>query len=220
MCGRYTLKTSGDELARQFELADVPQLTPRYNIAPTQEVPVVRLRDEQHRLDMMRWGLIPSWAKDRSVGARMINARAETLAEKPSFRTAFRQRRCLVPADGFYEWLTQGKSKQPYHIHLADSPVFGLAGLWEFWRSPQGEPVLSCTIITTAANELMQPLHDRMPVIIPAAHYTAWLDPQQPLEVLSDLLQPYSAEQMRAYAVSPFVSNANNEGEACIASLA
>jgi putative SOS response-associated peptidase YedK len=219
MCGRYTLKTSGEEIARQFELAEAPQLTPRYNIAPTQAVPVVRLRDEQKTLDMMRWGLIPSWAKDRSIGARMINARSETLAEKPAFRNAFRQRRCLIPADGFYEWLSQGKTKQPYHIHLVDKQVFGLAGLWEFWRSPDDETVLSCTIITTEANTLMQPLHDRMPVIIPADRYSSWLDPQQPIEAISDLLQPFPVEQMRAYPVSSFVSNASNEGEQCIASL-
>jgi putative SOS response-associated peptidase YedK len=219
MCGRYTLKTDGTTIACQFALAEVPQLAPRYNIAPTQEVPVVRRHDEEKVLDMMRWGLIPSWAKDRSIGARMINARAETVAEKPSFRNAFRQRRCLVPADGFYEWLNQGKAKQPYHIYLADSQVFGLAGLWEFWRSPEGESVLSCTIITTEANELMQPLHNRMPVIIPADQYSTWLDPQQPPDSLTGLLRPYPSDAMHAYPVSPFVSNASNEGETCIAAL-
>ena len=232
MCGRFTLKNSSEAIAEVFHLAKVPVMEPRYNIAPTQLVPTVlcmsqasaeqssmdddpvRAALHYRQLQMLRWGLIPSWAKDRTIGARMINARAETVSEKPSFRTAFRHRRCLVVADGFYEWQRQEKKKQPFYFRLQDGQPFAFAGLWERWQSPEGT-VESCTIITTAANELMHPIHDRMPVILDTKDYDLWLDPtvQKP-ETLQQLLQPYCSEAMTTYPVSTQVNNpANNSPE-------
>jgi putative SOS response-associated peptidase YedK len=169
MCGRYTLYTPTPEaLADQFGLAAVPPLAPRFNIAPTQAVPAVRACTDRpsRELVLLRWGLVPSWADDVSIGNRLLNARAETVASKPSFRTAFRRRRCLLPADGFYEWKAAGKKKQPYHFHLQDGQVFAFAGLWEEWQR-DGEAIFSCTILTTSANDLLVRYHDRMPVILP-----------------------------------------------------
>jgi putative SOS response-associated peptidase YedK len=167
---------------------------------------------------MARWGLVPSWASDLSIGYKLINARSETAPSKPSFRSAFRQRRCLIPADGFYEWKKTGaKHKQPYHIHLKDGSVFGCAGLWEHWQSAEGEVVESCTILTTEANALMKQLHDRMPVILPPADHDRWLDPlAKDMAALQALLVPYPDEGMIATAVSSYVSNARNEGPKCM----
>ncbi|MCS7040325.1 MAG: SOS response-associated peptidase, partial [Anaerolineae bacterium] len=180
MCGRFTLTASGDELASLFDLEQAPNLEPRYNIAPTQPVAVVRLDREGRRREftLMRWGLIPSWAKDIHIGNRLINARAETLTEKPAFRTAFRRRRCLIPANGFYEWQkpTAGR-KQPYFIGLPDRRPFAFAGLWEHWEGADGSVLDSCAIITTAANERVRVLHDRMPVILERTDFGDWLDP-------------------------------------------
>ena len=221
MCGRFTMYSSRDELARLFgfDAEDAPDLFARYNIAPTQIVAVVLLDDGQRTLKALRWGLIPSWAKDEKIGNSLINARSETVAEKPAFRAAFKKRRCLIPTSGFYEWVATGaKKKQPLHIRMIDGRPFALAGLWERWSGAEGEPVESCTILTTTANELMQPFHDRMPVILAPDAYEAWLDPQTPVEALQALLRPYPPEGMVAVPVGAYVSNPRNEGPQCLAS--
>lgn len=211
-----------EALVTAFELEAVPSLEPRYNIAPTQSVAtIVRTSAEEKReLRLLRWGLIPGWAKDPAIGARLINARAETVHEKPSFRTALRRRRCLIVADGFYEWQRQENKKQPYYFRLQDKQLFGFAGLWEHWRSPAGEEIDSCTIITTEANELMHPIHNRMPVILDPQDYDLWLDPsvQQP-EALQPLLDPYSSETMTSYPVSTLVNKPTNNSAELINSL-
>src|SRR5258708_32718983 len=179
MCGRYTLAESPRKLAKRFDVPETPDLPfdgQRFNIAPTQQVPIVGLGKEAREMTLARWGLIPSWAKDSKIGNSLINARADTVAEKPAFRSAFKRRRCLIPADGFYEWKTGEKVKQPYYIHLKDGQPFAFAGLWEQWEPPEGESVRSCAIITTDANDLMRPLHHRMPVILDPKHYATWLD--------------------------------------------
>ena len=221
MCGRFTLATPGQTIAEAFELQAAPELKPRYNISPTQPVAVIRAVGAGRELAMLHWGLIPSWSKDAAIGSRMINARGETVAEKPSFRTPFRSRRCLILADGFYEWKRDGERKQPYHICMADRRPFAFAGLWDRWAPRDGEPVESCTIVTTAPNELMAPIHDRMPVILPAAAHARWLDPTvREKERLQELLQPFDASSMRACPVSPRVNNPRNDDRDCIAPLA
>jgi putative SOS response-associated peptidase YedK len=205
-----------------FELGvqDLPgELTPRYNIAPTQLIAAVREgADGCRRLGMLRWGLIPSWAKDPSIGARMINARAETIAEKPAFRAAFRRQRCLVLADGYYEWKKAGKKKLPYHIRMRDESPFAFAGLWDRW-SPggDGEFVESCSLITTGANAATCDIHDRMPVILPPEAYSLWLNPKvNDAAALTPLLCGYDPEEMIAVPVSTYVNNARNEGQECL----
>ncbi len=213
MCGRFVLFASPDMLQAEFDLAAPPTgLTPRYNIAPTQPVAVIANKGERS-IEMFTWGLIPSWAKERSIGSRMINARAETLAEKPAFRAAFRKRRCLIVADGFYEWKKEGTGKTPMFIRLASQRPFAFAGLWEYWQPPGAEPVLSCTIITTDANALVSPIHDRMPVILPASAYDLWLDPapREPAALMA-LLHPFEDEPMEAIVVSRLVNSPANEG--------
>ncbi len=213
MCGRYTLKTPIDVLAEYFEVEEYPSsLTPSYNIAPTQEVAAIVEEDEKRKLEMFRWGLIPSWAKDPSIGNKMINARAETVSEKPSFRSAFKKRRCLIVADGFYEWQKTDSGKQPYHFRMKDSSPFAFAGLWETWDK-EGEKIRSCSIVTTDANDLMNEIHHRMPVILHPENYGAWLDQGfEEKEALTDLLRPYPSEEMKAYMVSRRVNKpANNE---------
>jgi putative SOS response-associated peptidase YedK len=221
MCGRFTLTQSAEVLAELFELDEVPKFVPGYNIAPTQPIPVLRATKETRRqFDYLYWGLIPSWSKDPSIGARMINARAETVTEKPSFRTAFKRRRCLILADGFYEWQKTGSKKQPYYFQLKDHRPFGFAGLWEHWQSPEGDPIESCTIITTAANETMRPIHDRMPVILQPQDYDVWLDPTlQATEQLLPLLRPYSDAEMQDYPVSTKVNSPQNDSPDCIQPL-
>jgi putative SOS response-associated peptidase YedK len=221
MCGRFTLAAPTEQLATQFQLAAAPELAPRYNIAPTQQVAAVRATEGGRELALLRWGLVPSWAKDPSVGAKMINARSETAAEKPSFRSAFKQRRCLIPADGFYEWQQHGGVKQPFHIRMADGAPFALAGLWELWKTPEGDWLQSCTILTTAANALMEPLHDRMPVILPADQYERWLDPGlRDAGALQALMLPFPAERMVAYPVSRAVNKVGNDGPELVAPAA
>ena len=221
MCGRFTLATPGQTIAEAFELQAAPDLKPRYNISPTQPVAVIRAAGAGRELAMLHWGLIPSWSKDAAIGSRMINARGETVGEKPSFRTPFRSRRCLILADGFYEWKRDGERKQPYHICMADRRPFAFAGVWDRWAPPDGEPVESCTIVTTAPNGLMAPIHDRMPVILPAAAHALWIDPTvREKERLQELLQPFDASSMRAYPVSPRVNNPRNDDRDCIAPLA
>lgn len=218
MCGRFTLSQPAAAIASAFQLEEIPNLEPRYNIAPTQLVPTI-LQTEQgkRQLQMLRWGLIPAWAKDASMGTRLINARAETVNEKPSFRSAFRQRRCLVVADGFYEWQHQAGKKQPFYFRLQNEQPFAFAGLWERWKSPDEEIIESCTILTTEANELLRPIHERMPVILNPDDYNLWLDPTvQKSEKLQQLLHPYPTEAMTSYAVSTKVNNPNNNTPDCI----
>lgn len=213
MCGRYSLIADIQELARQFEFDGTGlESSPRYNVAPTQQVLTVTNR-ETRRAEFMRWGLIPSWAKDASIGNRMINARGETVAQKPSFRNALQRRRCLVLADGFYEWQKVGKGKRPMRIVLRSRDAFAFAGLWETWRSPEGEPISSCTIITTEANDLLRPIHERMPVILPRDMEEFWLDGDvADAGALANVLSPYPDELMEVYQVSPLVNKATNNG--------
>jgi putative SOS response-associated peptidase YedK len=217
MCGRFALFASGDEVAKRFQLAETPLFELRYNIAPTQSIAAIRSTPAGRQLSFLRWGLIPSWASDPAIGNRLINARSETVADKPSFRSAFKQRRCLIPASGFYEWQkTSARSKQPYCIRPRDGGLFALAGLWERWHDPQGEAVQTCTILTTEANELMRTLHDRMPVILDPSADALWLDPRSSADVLRSLFVPFASERMEAYAVNPYVSNAKHEGPRCL----
>lgn len=216
MCGRYSLTTPPEAMRRLFGYAENPNMQPRYNVAPTQLAPVVRLNAEGGRaLTMLRWGLIPAWAKETKIGASLINARAETAAEKPSFRAAFKKRRCLVPADGFYEWRTVGKLKQPYRITLAGGGPFAFAGLWESWRGDAPEAIESFTILTTGANERLAELHNRMPVILDAADYDSWLGAAE-ANLAAALLRPYRAERMTYYAVSRRVNSAKFDDAECI----
>ncbi len=214
MCGRYTLKTNGSRVASLFELFNEPELEARYNIAPTQQIPVVLEESyaDGRTLEMMHWGLIPSWADDPSIGARTINARAETVAEKPSYRSAFKRRRCLVVADGFYEWKKTADGKQPYYLRLGSGEPFGFAGLWESWSMEGGEELRSATIITTEPNEVAAEVHNRMPVILPRDLYDAWLDPDNDdrKELLS-MLSPYPAGEMETYPVSKRVNRPAND---------
>ncbi|MGQ9598758.1 MAG: SOS response-associated peptidase [Anaerolineae bacterium] len=222
MCGRFTLTDPDAELMTQFDLPNLPPLEPRYNIAPSQPVAVVRLAAGKaaRELVLMRWGLIPFWAQDPGIGTRLINARAETVAEKPAFRDAFRRRRCLVVADGFYEWQKQDGRKQPFYIRMQDGRSFAFAGLWEQWRGADDVVIESCTLLTTGANELMQPLHNRMPVILRPQDYGLWLDPivQQP-DLLQAVLLPYPAEEMYAYPVSRWVNSPDHDDPRCIEPL-
>jgi putative SOS response-associated peptidase YedK len=198
-------------------------LKPRYNIAPTQPVVGVRVPESgaPRELAVFTWGLVPFWAKDPKIGSRMINARSETAAEKPSFRAAFKRRRCLVIADGFYEWQKVNGAKQPHFIHLTGRRPFGIAGLWEHWESEEGSVIESCTLLTTEPNELLRPLHNRMPVILKPEDYDLWLDPGvQSADRLQPLLKAYAAEEMEHFAVSRFVNSPHNDGPACIEPLA
>ena len=215
MCGRYSLVMDLSVLAQRFEFDDAGlSAEPAYNIAPTQQVLTIREGEGGREAAFMRWGLIPPWAKDMSIGARMINARAETVAEKPAFRSALRRRRCLVLADGFYEWqkLPGSKAKRPMRITLRTGEPFAFAGLWEEWHNPDGAPIQSCTIITTMPNELLAPIHDRMPVILSRDAEPLWMDASvgDP-DLLSALLRPYPVEAMDAYEVSPLVNVATND---------
>lgn len=222
MCGRFTLRISPELLAKFFGLPDAPPLEPRYNIAPTQPVAAVRENPHTHQREMtfLNWGLIPFWAKDIRMGARMINARAETVAEKPAYRAAFKYRRCIVPADGFYEWQKQNGHKQPYLIGLEDGGPFGIAGLWEHWEGADGSVIESCTLLTTDANDLLAPLHNRMPVILHPQDYEEWLDVRiQESDPLRHLLQPFPSQEMVAYPVSTHVNNPRNEDPACVVPL-
>ena len=213
MCGRYSLTTDLGELARRFEFdGNWDAFERRYNIAPTQDVLTV-VGGESRRGGYMRWGLIPSWAKDKSTGGRMINARAETVGEKPSFRNALRRRRCLILADGFYEWQKVGADRRPMRIVMRSGEPFAFAGLWETWRDPQGEVIPSCTITTTTANDTLRPIHDRMPVILPRDLEDFWLDDSvtEP-DILTSVLTPYDDGAMVAYEVSALVNSARNDG--------
>ncbi len=215
MCGRYTLATPVGRLAEEFGFdSSSTEFRTSYNVAPTRQVPVVLAEGGKRRLEMLRWGLVPSWADDPGIGARMINARSETAPEKPSFRRAFRDRRCLIPADGFYEWKRENGGKQPYYFRMQGGRPFAFAGLWESWTK-DGE-IRSCAILTTAANEVVAGIHDRMPVILPSRHYEAWLDPEAERDELTDLLVPYPGDDLETYPVSRFVNSPGNDDPRCI----
>jgi putative SOS response-associated peptidase YedK len=216
MCGRFTLRSSPRAVAEAFGLSDIPDFEPRYNIAPTQPVAAIRLQEGHRQLSFLHWGLIPSWALDPSIGNRMINARAEGLADKPSFRSAFKKGRCLVVADGFYEWQKAGKAKQPFYITLKDERPFAFAGLAEHWHRG-GQVIDSCTIVTTEPNELMADIHDRMPVILSPDDYDLWLDPEfQGKDKLLSMLRPCAADGMTAYPVNTVVNSPKNEKAECV----
>jgi putative SOS response-associated peptidase YedK len=236
MCGRFTLTTPAAVWARLFELDSVPELGPRYNIAPTQPVAAVRStarpqtdttesgetetgNGSSRELALLRWGLVPHWARDPDLkGRALINARSETVAEKPSFRDSFRFRRCLVVADGFYEWQPAGARKQPFWIRLDSGGPFALAGLWDRWVG-EDQTLESCTLLTTEANEGLQSLHDRMPVILDPQHHEAWIDPDTPHWELETLLGPYPSESMTYHPVSTYVNHVGHDDPACIAPL-
>ncbi len=219
MCGRFTLVAGEDDLQAEFEGIDFPtQFAPRFNIAPTQPVLAVP-NDGKRKADFFIWGLIPSWAKDPSIGSRLINARAETLAEKPAFRGSYKHKRCMILADGFYEWkaVPGSKAKVPHYIQLKSLKPFAFAGLWAEWRSSDGSELRSCAIITTSPNELMASIHNRMPVILQPEHRPAWLDPASSgTEALAPLLRPFPADLMRAFPVSTLVNNPAMDRADCI----
>lgn len=220
MCGRYTLAASGEALAEAFGLAPRADLRPRYNIAPGQPIAIVRpAAGGGCEWALPRWGLVPPWAKDPGIGSRLINARAETAAEKPSFRAAFRHRRCLVPADGFYEWARRGGKRYPHLFRLRDGRPFAIAGLWERWDGPQG-PLETCALLTTEANRLVGAIHPRMPAILDAAEARQWLDPDRHgPETLRTLLHPRRAEQMTGFPVSTAVNRVANDDPQCVVPL-
>jgi putative SOS response-associated peptidase YedK len=215
MCGRFTLDIKPELLVELFGLAEIPSILPRYNISPTQQIPVIRrYGDGQNHLDFLHWGLIPSWSKDKSIGSKMINARSETVTEKPSFRQAIRYRRCLVPSSGFYEWSTEGKEKRPMYIRLKDGSPMVFAGLWETWKNADGEVIESCSILTTASNRLIEPLHNRMPVILSPDEYRTWLDRETTNPAgLVRLFQPYPSDLMEMWAVSSLVNKVANDSD-------
>jgi putative SOS response-associated peptidase YedK len=232
MCGRFTLATPAAEWAALFGLQEVPDVEPRFNIAPTQDVDVVRalpgVREHAglgrapdgasvpREAARLRWGLVPRWAREVGSGQPLINARSETVAEKPSFRDSFRDRRCLVVADGFYEWQSTGGRKQPYWIGMEDGRPFGFAGLWDRWNPGEGAPLESCAILTAAANETLRPLHDRMPVIVDPEHFELWLDPDTIPWELEPILQGSERADLRFHPVSTRVNYVANDDPACM----
>jgi putative SOS response-associated peptidase YedK len=219
MCGRYRLSRRKQMIEEYFgTVSGEDDWTPRFNIAPTQSVPVIRQNPKEPRreLSLMRWGLIPSWAKDMSGAASMINARSETADTKPAFRDAIKSRRCLIPADGFYEWQRRGKSKQPYCFEVRDGELFAFAGLWDRWRDPSGQWLKSCSILTTSPNAVTSAVHDRMPVILEPDSYDVWLDPgMRDVVAASELLKPYDAQLMRRFPVSTRINYVANDDEEC-----
>lgn len=217
MCGRFTLAISPELLAEVIGEIEAERIQPRYNIAPTQQVAVIRQDPGgRRRLDYLRWGLIPPWAKDSSIGNRMINARAETVHEKPAFRHAFHSRRCLIPASGFYEWILEGVKKLPLYIHMKDGGPMIFAGLWESWKPPTGEVIESCTILTTTSNSLIQPFHDRMPVILGRKDWDTWLSREAMRDQLTPLFQSYPSNLLDWYPVSDLVNNPRNDTPECL----
>ena len=220
MCGRFTLKAKVRDLERFFAAMALVDLEPRYNIAPSQPVLVARARQraEDRVLHYVSWGLVPRWANDPSIGSRMINARSETAAEKPAFRDAMRYRRCLIPADGFYEWKKLSVGRQPYHFRLLSGKPMAMAGLYESWAGPNGEQLDSCAILTTRANACVGRVHERMPVLVGAGDFDRWLDPgEQDAEAVADLLQPWPDGAMESHAVSRRVNRTSEQGEGLVA---
>lgn len=217
MCGRFVQATPSEVIAEIFGLEEVPPLAPRFNVAPTQPAAVVRTFEGKPQLVFMRWGLVPAWAKDPSIGNRLINARAETLGEKPAFRQALLRRRCVVPVTGFYEWRGSSKGKQPYFIRLKGGMPMVLAGLWEVWRPQEGPPLESFTIITTQANSLLAPLHDRMPAVLPQEGWRAWLDPGLgDASLLLPWLTPAPEWWLEFFPVSRAVNNPAHDAPDCL----
>jgi putative SOS response-associated peptidase YedK len=213
MCGRFAQRTDAKRLAKEFKVREVPEVQPRYNIAPTQDILSIRQAEDEREAVFLKWGLVPSWAKDTSIGAKLINARSETVTEKPSFREAFKKRRCIIPADGFYEWQRTNGKKQPFFFHLRDDCPFGFAGLWDRWKSQDGEVIETCTILTTEANEVLKPVHDRMPVILHPEDYDLWLDEDvRKSDFRQELLRPFPAGKMNGYPVSTLVNNMRSQG--------
>ena len=219
MCGRFTLTADPAESGGVFDSIDFPErFAPRFNIAPSQPVMAVP-NDGRHAADFYLWGLIPSWSTDASMGSRLINARGETLAEKPAFRGSYRHKRCLILADGFYEWksVPGSKPKVPHYLQLASRTVFAFAGLWAEWHSPDGAVVRSCTVVTTAPNALVASIHNRMPVILRVEDYAEWLDPSPKApDSLQHLIKPFPAEMMGGFPVSPLVNNPANDRAECV----
>ena len=218
MCGRYTLISRADVIAETFGVPVPPTLPERFNIAPSQQVLAIREQPDSHQRELvtLQWGLVPFWADDPEIGSRMTNARSETAATKPAFRASFRSRRCLIVADGFYEWQPRNGTKQPYSIRLKSGRPFGMGGLWERWEK-QGEPLETCTILTCDANESMLAIHDRMPVVIPPESFAVWLDPaEHNAGKLARLLRSFHPDEMTAYPVSTFVNNVRNDSAKCI----
>jgi putative SOS response-associated peptidase YedK len=220
MCGRFTQRQPATRLKKEFGVEEVPEVEARYNIAPTQSILGVRQMPDGREMSLLKWGLIPSWAKDSLMGVKLINARSETVTEKPSFREAFKRRRCVIPADGFYEWQRTGGRKQPFFFHLRDDRPFSFAGLWDKWKNEDGEVIESCTILTTEANEVLSPVHDRMPVILHPETYELWLDDDvRKSDLRMELLQPFPASEMRAYPVSTLVNNTRSQGAELVEQL-
>jgi putative SOS response-associated peptidase YedK len=223
MCGRITLTITPEEIAELLGVQDLPRLEPRYNIAPTQTAAIIRCLPGKsgREVAQLRWGLVPHWATDLSVGSQMINARSESISQKPAFREALKNRRCIVLGDGFYEWQREKRKRQPFLIRMKDHKPFAFAGLWETWTPKNGAPPQPCetfTVLTTNSNELIRPLHDRMPVIIAPAHYDLWLDPNvTDSALLNPLFKPFPADEMECIPVNSFVNDAKNEGARCIA---
>lgn len=218
MCGRFARKSDPRRLAKEFGVAEVPTVEASYNIAPTQNILAVRQGDDGREMTLFKWGLVPSWAKDISIGARLINARAETVAEKPAFREAYKKRRCLIPADGFYEWQRTGGKNQPYFFRMRDERPFGFAGLWERWEGEGGRVFSTCTILTTEANEVLRPVHDRMPVILHPEDFSPWLEgDERERTLLRELLRPYPADEMAGHPVSTLVNSPRSRGPELIA---
>jgi putative SOS response-associated peptidase YedK len=219
MCGRYRLSRRKQVVEEYFDtVSDEPNWNPRYNIAPTQPIPIIRQSPKEpvREMSLIRWGLIPSWARDPSISAKMINARSETAGTKPAFRDPLTSRRCLVPADGFYEWKRAGKAKQPYCFEVNDGELFAFAGLWDRWKDPSGQWVKSCSILTTTPNAVTSAVHDRMPVILDRADYDLWLDPGfTDVTAVSEMLKPFDARLMRSYPVSTRINHAANDDEEC-----
>jgi putative SOS response-associated peptidase YedK len=221
MCGRFAQRSDPKRLAKEFKIAEVPDVEARYNIAPTQDILSIRRAEDDREAVFLKWGLVPSWAKDVSIGAKLINARSETVTEKPSFREAFKKRRCIIPADGFYEWQRTEERKQPFFFQMRDERPFGFAGLWESWQGVGGEAIESCTILTTEANDVLRPVHDRMPVILHSNDYELWFDEDvRKQELLKDLLRPYPSSEMMGYPVSMAINNPGNQGATLIARMA
>jgi putative SOS response-associated peptidase YedK len=221
MCGRFAQRSDPKRLAKAFGVAEALNVETRYNIAPMQDILAVRGFESEREMTFFKWGLIPSWSKDTSIGARLINARSETVQEKPSFREAFKKRRCIIPADGFYEWQRTGGKKQPYFFRMRDESPFGFAGLWERWQGTGGEAINSCTILTTEANEVLRPMHDRMPVILHQEDYDLWLDTDvRKLDLVKEVMRPYPAEEMISYPVSTSINSPRGQGAQLIERVA
>ncbi|WP_223066725.1 SOS response-associated peptidase [Paenibacillus caui] len=222
MCGRFTVTVPVEEIRLRYliQVSTILDFAPRYNVAPMQQIPAAIGSSGGNRLGVLRWGLVPSWSQDDKIGSKMINARAETLTEKPAFKRLLSSRRCIIPADGFYEWKQEGNKKQPFRILMRDGGIFSLAGLFDIWMGPEGNKLSTCTIITTEPNSLMADIHDRMPVILRPEDEAEWLDRgNNDVLSLKQLLKPYNASKMRAYPVSQMVGNVNNDSRELLAEI-